>query len=130
MRHVIEEMTATLPRLNLADQFIGFCGSSGPSQLTTFGSRSACSVVSISILLEEELRLSSPSRSISLSSHELAGGVCLLATECIASGAEDVSASGRVDMVVSGSDDCRTSAAVTGAVSGNVDGGITGAVGG
>lgn len=123
----MEEMTATLPHFNLADQFIGFSGSSGPSQFTLFGSDTVCSAASISVLLEEELSGLPVSRSTSLSTSELVGDICSLAAASILSEAEDVAVPW-VDVVFSGSEDCRTSGVEIRAVTGNVDGGVTGTV--
>lgn len=125
----MEAMTATLPHFNLADQFIGFCGSSEPSQFTMFGSDTACSAASTSVLLDEELRRLPASRSTSLSSSALVGDVCSLADVCIVSGVEDVAVQRRVDVIISWSGDCRTSGAEIGAVAGDVDGDIMGTVG-
>lgn len=71
----MEEMTATLPHLSFSDQFMGFAGSSGPSQSTMLGSDPAC-CVSSSFLLDDELRVPA-SRSVftvSFSRSELAFG--------------------------------------------------------
>lgn len=71
VKKVMDEMTATLAHFNLSDQFMGFLGSSGPSQSTIFGSTSVL-VVSSSFLSESSLRWPA-SRSISFSKLELAG---------------------------------------------------------
>lgn len=95
----MEEMTATLPHLSFSDQFMGFAGSSGPSQSTMFGSDPAC-CVSSSFLLDDELGVPA-SRSVStvsFSRSELAFG-----------GASDIEdmlpASGVVEESFSGCDD-------------------------
>ena len=71
VKKVTDEMTATLAHFSFSDQFMGFFGSSGPSQSTMFGSTS-CFVVSDSFLSEPSLRWPA-SRSISFSKLELAG---------------------------------------------------------
>ena len=71
VKKVMDEMTATLAHFNFSDQFMGFWGSSGPSQSTMFGFTSLF-VISGSLLLDSSLRWPA-SRSISFSKLELAG---------------------------------------------------------
>ncbi len=65
-------MTATFAHFSLSDQFMGFLGSSGPSQSTMFGFNTSALVVSSSFLSESSLRWPA-SRSISFSRLKLAG---------------------------------------------------------
>ena len=67
VRKVMEAMTAMLPHFFFSGQFVGFSGSSGPSQSTQFGSISpaGCASASASFLLDVEL-LVLASRSSSL----------------------------------------------------------------
>ena len=77
VRNVMLAIIAILPHFLLSFQFIGFWGSSGPSQSTTFESGNGCSVKTsaLPLLPDDELCLRPDSRSTSFSRSELAGDV-------------------------------------------------------
>lgn len=113
-------MTATLAHFNFSDQFIGFWGSSGPSQSTIFGSTSVF-VVSGSFLSESSLGWPA-SRSISFSKLELAGDPFSFGIGTVEAG----TFSGSLLLDTWGIEDVATSGADSSTFSGSVDGVATG----
>ena len=108
-------MTATLAHFNFSDQFMGFWGSSGPSQSTIFGSTSIF-VVSGSFLSESSLGWPA-SRSISFSKLELVGDPFPFGAEAVEAGTFSES----VPLATSGVEDVVTSGAGRSPFSGSID---------
>ena len=120
VKKVMDAMTATLAHFSFSDQFMGFWGSSGPSQSTIFGSASVF-IVSGSFLSESSLRWPA-SRSISFSKLEPAGDAFPFGT----GNAEIGTFSGSVLLAASGAESNAFFGSVDGAASGTKSGAVSG----